>query len=100
MWESEQKYRIKGVKGSIIYPERSGVYFLKDVCGCLYPIDQADAEKIRARENSRGRPALFPGKIVKSYTITLPEDHWDKIHEPYSLSIARMISNESHKILG
>lgn len=94
MWESKYNYRMKGVVGKVVFTERTNVYMLKDRLGYLYPVPHEKGETIRAGENlrmARGRPALFEDKPASSKSITLPEEYWAAMKEPYSMSIAEAV---------
>jgi hypothetical protein len=97
MWESKQNYRIRtGVIGRVLFSDISNLFFIRDGKGVIHQIDQEQARGIRSAEDNqtpgeKGRPPLFPGKVVEARMITLPIEHWHFIKENPSIYIGGLV---------
>lgn len=97
MWESRRKYNNNGVVGYVYYSPGSKIYFQKDRRGVIHPIDQKIADGLRAAEESiadAGRPSLFPDKAVTAHSISLPDEVWENLEKPFSLTIYNLIKTK------
>lgn len=97
-WKSRHNYRDeKGRIGKIVYSDPLGRYLLKSAGGSEYMINQDFAKKCHETEEQVngevGRPSLFPNEPKSAKLITLSDRLWEKLGEPYSSNIAKLLED-------
>lgn len=95
LWKSRKLYRLPGGVGKIVFVGGGlNRYLLEDTNFNLRRINQGFAGKVREiedRVNGIGKPPICPGEKSVMRGISLPQRLWDKLGEPRSANLARLL---------